>query len=135
MKRWDILGEIVGIEEGLFLLLVERVRRSAPGRARVSDGRKIELAQFSLSRQQTSSKIHNKQDSNIVLCELSIESVRKNFTYAISSFLDRSSSSRSIESISTTQHPINVWKMGAMKRAISFTPKKSLESDEKGGVG
>lgn len=79
MDRWDILGEIVGVEEGLFFLLVVTVRRSAFGRARVADGRIIELAQFSLSRQQTTSKIHDKQEISISRCDRSNESLEKNF--------------------------------------------------------
>lgn len=61
MQRRDILGEVVGVEEGLFLLLIQRVRWSAFGRAREAHGRKVELAQFALSRQQTTSKIPSKR--------------------------------------------------------------------------
>ena len=45
----NILGEIVGVEEGLFLLLIQAIRDSPIGRAKVSDGRKIELTELSLS--------------------------------------------------------------------------------------
>jgi hypothetical protein len=59
---------------------------------------------------------------------------KKILTYVISSFLDRRSSSRSMESTSTTRHPTNAWKKRIVGRAISFRPKKSLENDKIGGV-
>lgn len=45
----DLLGEVVGVEEGLLFLLVERVG----GRGLKTHGRIIQLGQFSLARQQT----------------------------------------------------------------------------------
>ena len=53
-------------------------------------------------------------------------------TYAISSFLDRKSSSRSMESSFGTQHPINAGTRGT-GRARSSRWKKSLEKDETDG--
>lgn len=44
-----ILGEVIGVEEGLFFLLIARVG----GRALKSHGRIVQLGQFSLARQQT----------------------------------------------------------------------------------
>jgi hypothetical protein len=49
----DLLGKIVGVEKGLFFLVVETVWESGVGRARVAYGREVELAQFALPRQQT----------------------------------------------------------------------------------
>jgi hypothetical protein len=46
-------GEIIGVEKLKFLLLVERIRGRALGRAWKPYGRKVELTQFSLSRLQT----------------------------------------------------------------------------------
>jgi hypothetical protein len=53
-------------------------------------------------------------------------------TYAISSFLDRRSSSRSMESSFGTQHPINAGTR-KMDRARSSRWKKSLEQDGNDG--
>lgn len=61
MQRWDILRKVVGVEERLFFLLIQSVGRSGPGRARKAHGRKVELAQFALSRQQTTSKNRSKR--------------------------------------------------------------------------
>ena len=60
-KRRDLLGKIVGVEERLFFLLIERVHRGAVGRARQTYGRKVELAQLALSRQQTASAEEKKK--------------------------------------------------------------------------
>lgn len=52
----DLLCDVVGIEKCLLLFLIRGVGDSGLGRARVPYGRKIELAQFALPRQQTTSK-------------------------------------------------------------------------------
>lgn len=44
-----ILGEVIGVEKGLFFLLIERIG----GRTLKAHGRKVQLGQFSLARQQT----------------------------------------------------------------------------------
>lgn len=49
MGSRNSLGEVVGVEKSLFLLLVE----SVGGRALKTHGRIIQLGQFSLARQQT----------------------------------------------------------------------------------
>lgn len=51
----DILGEVIGVEKSLFLLLIERVG----GRALKAHGRIVQLGQFSLARQQTVSGPQN----------------------------------------------------------------------------
>lgn len=109
--RSNLLGEVVGVEEGLFFLLVERVR----GRALKTHGRIIQLGQFSLARQQTvSAPILAKTPSSAGpkgrYQEFSNFAIN---TYAISSFLDRRSSSRSMRSNLGKQHPINAGIKGA----------------------
>lgn len=108
--RRDLLGEVVGVEKGLFFLLVERVG----GRALKTHGRIIQLGQFSLARQQTVSglilaKTPSSADPTGRFQEFSNFAIN---TYAISSFLDRRSSSRSMRSNLGKQHPINAGRKG-----------------------
>jgi len=56
-----ILCKVVGVEECLLLLLVQESVGKALGRTRKIHGRKVELAQFALSRQQTTSTFQSKR--------------------------------------------------------------------------
>lgn len=61
-----LLSEVVGVKKRLFFLVIECVGRSVLGRAREAYGRKVELAQFALPRQQTTSENNFKISDNSI---------------------------------------------------------------------
>lgn len=65
MLRSDLLCDVVSIKKRLLLFLIRGVGERGLGRARVPYGRKIELAQFALPRQQTTSKIFSERWNQI----------------------------------------------------------------------
>lgn len=121
----DLLGEVVSLKEGLLFLGIERVG----GRALKAHGRIIQLGQFSLARQQTFPGPKSAPNTSFSAERNAVfksQILPRFYTYAISSFFDRRSSSRSMRSSLGKRHPINA----RVRTAIwprSSRQEKSLE--------